>query len=56
MSMSLPSSKKTLRVAGAAIPQRLGKPPPHPVHLSGTQEIDSLFAGELLLQTPDAPA
>ncbi len=56
MSIPLPSSTTTLRVAGAAIPQFMGRSLLHPVRLSGTEGINSLFAYELLLKTPDSLA
>ena len=56
MSISLSSSRRTLSIASVAIPQRLGEPVLYPVRLFGTEGVNSLFAYELLLKTPNLPA
>jgi type VI secretion system secreted protein VgrG len=45
---------RTLSVHSPAIPLVLGLPALEPVRLSGREGLDSLFAYELLLKTPDA--
>ncbi|MET3493650.1 type VI secretion system Vgr family protein [Variovorax boronicumulans] len=45
---------RTLEISSAAIPSVLGRPALEPVRLSGHEGINSLFAYELLLKTPDA--
>ncbi|MDN4588796.1 hypothetical protein DBA29_09865 [Xenophilus aerolatus] len=45
---------RTLQIQSDAIPQHLGSPALEPVRLSGREGINSLFAYELLLKTPDA--
>ncbi|MEZ2297662.1 type VI secretion system Vgr family protein [Variovorax sp. RCC_210] len=45
---------RTLSVCSPAIPLALGRPALEPVRLSGREGLDSLFAYELLLKTPDA--
>ena len=45
---------RTLTVRATAIPLFLGQPALEPVRLSGHEGLNSLFAYELLLKTPDA--
>jgi len=45
---------RTLQIQSDAIPQHLESPALEPVRLSGREGINSLFAYELLLKTPDA--
>ncbi|MFM9926199.1 type VI secretion system tip protein TssI/VgrG [Variovorax sp. H27-G14] len=45
---------RTLTIHSPAIPIVLGKPALEPIRLSGQEGINSLFAYELLLKTPDA--
>src|SRR5471032_155657 len=45
---------RTLTVRATAIPLFLGQPALAPVRLSGHEGLNSLFAYELLLKTPDA--
>ncbi|PIF76348.1 late control gene D protein (GPD) [Variovorax sp. 54] len=45
---------RTLSVSSAAIPVVLGRPALEPVRLSGHEGLNSLFAYELFLKTPDA--
>ncbi|QSI32670.1 type VI secretion system tip protein VgrG [Variovorax sp. RKNM96] len=54
--MSAPSiaQARTLEVSSSAIPWVLGRPALEPVRLSGAEGLNSLFAYELLLKTPDA--
>ncbi|MGJ7614496.1 MULTISPECIES: type VI secretion system Vgr family protein [unclassified Variovorax] len=46
--------QRTLSVQSPAIPLLLGQPTLEPVRLAGHEGLDSLFAYELLLKTPDA--
>ncbi|MGJ7528436.1 type VI secretion system tip protein TssI/VgrG [Variovorax sp. GB1P17] len=48
------NASRTLSVRSPAIPLVLGLPALEPVRLSGHEGLDSLFAYELLLKTPDA--
>ncbi|MEJ8821642.1 type VI secretion system tip protein TssI/VgrG [Variovorax humicola] len=43
----------TLSISGSALPEYLGQPLLHPVRLSGTEGLNSLFEYELLLKTPE---
>ena len=43
-----------LRVTSAAIPQHQDRPALEPVRLSGHEGLNSLFAYELILKTPDS--
>ena len=54
--MSAPDAARacTLDIRSAAIPWILGRPALEPVRLSGHEGINSLFAYELWLKTPDA--
>ncbi|MGJ7566394.1 type VI secretion system Vgr family protein, partial [Variovorax sp. GB1R11] len=45
---------RTLEISSSAIPLVLGRPALEPVRLSGREGLNSLFAYELLLKTPDA--
>ncbi|MES2247916.1 MAG: type VI secretion system tip protein TssI/VgrG [Pseudomonadota bacterium] len=45
---------RTLEIHSTAIPVFLGRPALEPVRLSGREGVNSLFAYELLLKTPDA--
>ncbi|MDB5895487.1 MAG: type secretion protein ImpA, partial [Rhodoferax sp.] len=51
--MSLFPASRTLTVSSEAVPLFLGEPALEPVRLSGTEGVNSLFAYELLLKTPD---
>ncbi|MDP9994128.1 type VI secretion system secreted protein VgrG [Variovorax boronicumulans] len=46
--------QRTLSIQSPAIPVLLGEPALEPVRLSGNEGLNSLFAYELLLKTPDA--
>ncbi|MDQ0043979.1 type VI secretion system Vgr family protein [Variovorax boronicumulans] len=46
--------QRTLSIQSPAIPVLLGQPALEPVRLSGNEGLNSLFAYELLLKTPDA--
>jgi type VI secretion system secreted protein VgrG len=48
------ASARTLEISSSAVPLVLGRPALEPVRLSGHEGLNSLFAYELLLKTPDA--
>ncbi|MFH0128846.1 contractile injection system protein, VgrG/Pvc8 family [Variovorax sp. VaC1] len=54
MSARSATPSRTLEISSSAIPLILGRPALEPVRLSGHEGLNSLFAYELLLKTPDA--